>query len=54
MDKQTQEFAIFCNLRLEIVDKLQKAIEASDIDNYIKYIYQLKFVDEKLKEMRND
>ena len=46
----TNEFATLCNDRMKTVDKLEKAINNSDINSYMILIHQLKFIDEQLQK----
>ena len=52
MDKKTEQFAIFCNIRLEVLDKLEKATKDKNKNDIIKYKQQLEYVELKIKELQ--
>ena len=52
MEKILEQFAIFCNIRLEVLDKLEQATKDKNKNDISKHKQQLEYVEQKIKELQ--
>lgn len=51
MEKRLEQFAIFCNIRLDILDKLEQAKKNGDKYEQAKQKQHLQYVDEQISKL---